>query len=254
MLMGAMQFMAGGWMKGGWKNPYVTDGLIAMWDGKWNAGPGKHYANATTWVDLSGNGYDLTRNSNARFTDNALEAISTGQDFAYGSVALPHNDNRYHYEIVCSYDGVVRDTALMVFTGGGSFNTPTGDQSGCNLITLYAWAQYQRKGIVFGNPATLFSANSNYTFTGIHQGSGTHDFCAYDGVALSQTLFVDTYVSRNNRSVITIGYATAVGASHYLPAGFRIHTLRVYKSRLTESARIANYAVDKARFDLPDAT
>ena len=23
-----------------WKNPYVTDGLVAMWDGKWNAGGG----------------------------------------------------------------------------------------------------------------------------------------------------------------------------------------------------------------------
>jgi len=35
-----------------WHNPYVTDGLVAMWDGEWNAGPGVHDANATTWKEL----------------------------------------------------------------------------------------------------------------------------------------------------------------------------------------------------------
>ena len=38
---------------------YITDGLVAMYDGEWNAGRGKHDPNATTWVDLTGNGYDL---------------------------------------------------------------------------------------------------------------------------------------------------------------------------------------------------
>lgn len=41
----------GATMLGGWKNPYVTDGLVAMWDGEWNAGGGVHDANATEWVD-----------------------------------------------------------------------------------------------------------------------------------------------------------------------------------------------------------
>ena len=35
--------IAGG---GGWQNPYVTDGLVAMWDGEWNAGPGAHDASS----------------------------------------------------------------------------------------------------------------------------------------------------------------------------------------------------------------
>lgn len=37
---------------------YVQDGLVAMWDGIENAGYGVHDAAATTWTDLSGNGYD----------------------------------------------------------------------------------------------------------------------------------------------------------------------------------------------------
>ena len=37
-----------------WSNPYVTDGLIAMWDGEWNVGPGKHSSTTSTWKDLIG--------------------------------------------------------------------------------------------------------------------------------------------------------------------------------------------------------
>lgn len=37
------------------KLPYVTKGLAAMWDGKWNAGVGVHDNMITDWVDLSGN-------------------------------------------------------------------------------------------------------------------------------------------------------------------------------------------------------
>ena len=36
------------------KNPYVTKGLVAMWDGEWNAGLGRHNAKASKWKDLVG--------------------------------------------------------------------------------------------------------------------------------------------------------------------------------------------------------
>ena len=41
-------------LHGGWKNPYVTDGLIAMWDGIDNVGQGIHDPNAAIWKDLVG--------------------------------------------------------------------------------------------------------------------------------------------------------------------------------------------------------
>ena len=56
MIIGAW----GMWRKRGWKNPYITDGLVAMWDCEWNAGGGVHDDTATTWVDLTGNGLDAT--------------------------------------------------------------------------------------------------------------------------------------------------------------------------------------------------
>lgn len=36
------------------RNPYVTKGLVAMWDGEWNVSLGKHGDNAKKWNDLIG--------------------------------------------------------------------------------------------------------------------------------------------------------------------------------------------------------
>ena len=51
--LGARQFFErrGG---GGWQNPYIADGLIAMWDGEWNAGPGHSDPTTGQIVDLCG--------------------------------------------------------------------------------------------------------------------------------------------------------------------------------------------------------
>ena len=36
------------------KNPYVTKGLVAMWDGEWNAGLGRHDGKSHEWKDIIG--------------------------------------------------------------------------------------------------------------------------------------------------------------------------------------------------------
>lgn len=50
-----------------WRNPYITDGLIAMWDGEWNTGGGKHSNSASSICDLSGNNHALSL-SNASYS------------------------------------------------------------------------------------------------------------------------------------------------------------------------------------------
>lgn len=56
------------------QNPYVTDGLMLMYDGIWNAGLGEHDEQSMVWKDLSNNGYDLTVRNSCYFTDAALYA------------------------------------------------------------------------------------------------------------------------------------------------------------------------------------
>lgn len=57
---------------------YVQDGLIAMFDGVENAGLGTNDANATVWVDLSGNGNDVDVDSTqASWEDGFLKVTGT---------------------------------------------------------------------------------------------------------------------------------------------------------------------------------
>ena len=68
MIIGARN---GAWAKaGGWINPYVTDGLVAMWDGEWNAGVGIH-DDMQRVVNLASNDDTL---SNVNVFDNYFSA------------------------------------------------------------------------------------------------------------------------------------------------------------------------------------
>lgn len=61
----------------GFQNPYITHGLIAMWDGQWNAGLGVHDNVATVWKDLAGN-HDAALTGAYSWEDNAwnVESVS----------------------------------------------------------------------------------------------------------------------------------------------------------------------------------
>ena len=54
------------------RNPYVTKGLVAMWDGEWNAGLGKHNAKALKWKDLVGTS-DCDPVGAPKFSGNSVE-------------------------------------------------------------------------------------------------------------------------------------------------------------------------------------
>ena len=54
-----------------WQNPYITDGLVAMWDGQWNAGPGRHDGNSTKWINLVTN--EATAITGVSFQDMYLD-------------------------------------------------------------------------------------------------------------------------------------------------------------------------------------
>ena len=74
-LIAARAALTGG--KKGWTNPYVTDGLVAMWDGEWNAGGGVHDANVAP-VNLAGNTINLTFEGGYNIGSNHFEFLSGG--------------------------------------------------------------------------------------------------------------------------------------------------------------------------------
>ena len=101
-----------------WRNPYVTDGLVAMWDGEWNAGGGVHDANPNEWVDISGHGYNAVLS----------QVVGTG--------SLTFNDKYVLKEGYITYpkmntgidltDGIHTIEACMVFVTNESQNRHSG--------------------------------------------------------------------------------------------------------------------------------
>ena len=73
---------------------YVQRGLVAHWDALENAGAGVHDANATTWVDLTGNGFqDASRYS---WSERGLEML--GKDCV--AKLAHHNKTNFFGKIV----------------------------------------------------------------------------------------------------------------------------------------------------------
>lgn len=62
--------------EGGLENPYITDGLIAHWDGIWNAGIGLHDSNAAVWKDLAGVQGDMPIPQTLSVGDDSLYTVS----------------------------------------------------------------------------------------------------------------------------------------------------------------------------------
>lgn len=58
------------------ENPYVTEGLIAHWDGIWNTGIGLHDPDATVWKDLAGIQGDMPIPQTLSVGDDSLYTVS----------------------------------------------------------------------------------------------------------------------------------------------------------------------------------
>lgn len=221
---------------------YIRDGLIAQWDGIENAGFGAHDANATTWKDLTGNhvlSYDFTPS----FTDNAFE--------------LPGTDKVAYCESNLWRDAVNVNqcTVEMCFKGysvGGN-NSIIALSRGKSSGLERAWWQWGN--VAFGYRISTGSTWSNDTL--LPRGET-------DDVSLSFPL-ADMYM--NGTRVMTGSPGTLniqsntlvigrIGAFKSTINGFvsmraDIHSIRIYNKVLTADEIAANYAVDKARFNIP---
>ena len=82
----------------GWTNPYITDGLVAMWDGEWNVGGGVHDGTASQWLDVVGS-RTLLLNGSAAFGANYMETTDSASG-AIGNFDL----NAAYFEMVFYVD------------------------------------------------------------------------------------------------------------------------------------------------------
>lgn len=232
----------------GWTNPYITDGLVAMWDGEWNAGGGVHDSAAETWKDLSGHQKDFSWAGGATglaWADNYLQLtnankteieISSVQNVIGLNVGEPKT-----CEIVVAFNWVFTDITgnlQMPFSiGGAAF--PCGRFNG-QIVPMVA-RDAKNKFLAFGQ--TKFQHNEwKIASASIAQSpiSPCTIHCNGDVKTVSSDYVGNADIEYDSAKILRSPRADA-----------RLYSVRIYSRTLTASEISANYAVDKQRFSLP---
>ena len=225
MIIGAR---TGAWAKAGGGVPtardYVKDGLIAMWDGIENSGFGTNDANATVWVDLSGNGNDVDVDlTQASWEDGFLKVTGTTctRDEEITNIA--------------TLEVLFRDTLTSMHPDNkGSFFV-LGERKGpCCL-----WYSH-----VSGGAIGMIKISSNNAVNKDILASRSYTYKPASYYVNGEPM--PLYYPPNTLADAVGCKATAVGGKP-----IEIYHVRAYSRALTAEQIAVNYAIDKARFGLP---
>lgn len=217
-----------------WTNPYVADGLIAMWDAVWNAGGGVHDPNATTWVDL-------VRGATASIADATVHdsyvSIPRYKTVVLSSPALGIDAGSL--EILTSAYNVTRS---VTFLNGSSFQRyiaarDSSTTTSSRLIINAPYGTGSTTAYNYGSTAYYNLANVHlFAMCGKYATSGTSRGFWVDNQAIGFSPYGPASKTRSTN-------ATLGGEQN-------VRCVRIYNRTLTAAERAAHYAVDKERFNL----
>ena len=248
----------GAWSKSGGGVPtardYVQDGLIAMWDGIENAGWGVHDANATMWKGLVG-GYDLTVPSSLIWNDSCLSF--DGKNSAY-NLELPHSMIGLVWTCECVY--TIKEQGLNykgLFgarnIGGAGFNQVYGLNYWSDVSGGWNMGIGSSRDIAISSYPSLAKLvvvdMTNYLVLG--QKSDKTLIAGTDGVISVERHIRDVVSTTHKGFMLGRAYDPPTQPETLRALKSDIYTFRLYNRTLTDSEIAANYAIDKARFNLP---
>ena len=237
MMLGAR---TGAWAKaGGWVNPYVTDGMVAMWDGEWNAGGGVHDLSATKWKELI-SGTDCEAVGTPTWGDKFFRSTSHNNS-AYFNSFCPDTTNApgHTVEIVSKKRTNLRGVIW------GSYSI-----TGANGVNFEYHSDYSYfRSYYFGSPDIrsdfhTFPIGVTKYFAACRDGD---EYSIKDGEG-RKLASINTNARNFKQSVMRIGTDSR---TNYMCFDGDIFCIRVYNRALTADEIAANYAIDKARFGLP---
>ena len=242
MMLAARGIFLAARRKKGWTNPYVTDGLVAQYDGEWNAGGGVHDESITDWYDLTGNGHKLHAPAPSWVSDGAVYSTKNNIFRASADEGEWFRDllgtGRYSVEVVASGFPTLFCAFLCYRTRSDFYLVGTGTNSEHTQVLFRS----------LGN-TDKYSPLVNYHMSlprFVHLGC---DLTA--GTLMMNQSKVDI---TGNFSITPVKFQMAFGATGELGdpiSGQKYHRLAIYSRPLTADEIAANYAVDKARFNLP---
>ena len=234
----------GAWAKsGGWVNPYITDGLASMFDSVWNVGGGLSDRTSDRWFDVVSPAYIEFENFNhlddakIEWTDNAVEitymnGVGHGMTPVLGAF---YNTGSATIEFVARNNGNNNNrNYIFNIWNNGTYA----------MYEIYVGSAKVESNVSASNPRCLTNELASFSF--VCDGSNTLFYRngEYKGVKSNNT-FVERDILDE---FVAIGSRYAYSDFTFLGA---ISSIRIYSKPLSAEEIAANYAVDKARFNLP---
>ena len=230
---------------------YVQDGLVALYDGIDNAGPGLHDPNATTWKDLSTNGYDLvqwdTIPTPACAHDGFVWTNSNKQTFWCGRAAKMLGSYNATVEIASPQLVYANNAAIWALV-----NSTAASEIGIYSAALGLEANSQRIQITTGGgfSTTTYSTSNMY---GDDMDCGTYLTVTRAGTSVKLynrgNNVVNWTSGTGSKDIFNFFLGYAPGDGYFAPSlRGKINGFRVYNRALTADEVKWNRLVDKVRF------
>ena len=229
---GTGNFIAGTYIE----NPYVTDGLIAMWDSEWNCFSGLHQTDTTKWIDIV-SGYNLELASGTPTWEAKANVINGKWGIVspeLQSLFKAANKNNLSYELCFSalpYN--INSTTL-----GFNNDTVIGIITYLNNIGDWCWST----GWI---PSTKFKTTRKGTLSVVRNGPTGRTDVYEDGEVCG-----GKKSSTGDPTGNTFGIGYGYGQWNNAPTGIKIHCIRVYNRMLTADEIQKNKDIDADRFSI----
>lgn len=228
---------------------YVTDGLIAMWDGEYNLG-NRHSSTTQTWVDcVGGTRLDWMGDETREWLDKCCHFLGTsGYGCFYRVTGVTESSQKVGtLEVARSWETV---------TGSGAFAAPNANVSiGALRIRLPKDERHPTfPGIYCPRYQRNWAAGA-YAVRTVHTdvvhststSSPSTTLTAWkDGVKAASYSYSGTNTNTFSEDFIGGWFNDSVAESHGGAA--RIYSVRRYNRALTQAELVQNYLADKARF------
>ena len=220
-----------------WENPYITDGLIHMFDGQWNTGEGLHKTNPNKWIDLGSAKCDANlegSQSGDIFSSLAFECEAAWWRLTSQDVLNALDNGALTIEIVADLPSIQSPvwgryyTALLACSSTGTVSSGVG---------FFYHTQTLRTLIKIRNRA---AAGRSVSF-GLSSISGSGNFYYINGTRGVSPL--TTTITYGGKTVIigSLGSSASVWPGKY-------NCIRFYSRALTANEVAYNYSIDKERF------
>ena len=216
----------------GESNPYITDGLVGMYDGIWNVGIGQHDENSIVWYDLVGENHLSVDSTYGVFSSGCkFSIVDCGNEgyAAIGNAAPPFET----MEVVLKfYDGYgQKESGALICTG------------------------YEGRGLGQFSASWIVMSASTSNGSGVSGGGLFPSKFRYITFVYSEGLKGRIFL--DGREVSVGGQAPAVYYIKNLMAiriknnPMDVFAIRLYSRQLTDEEIAYNHLVDVERFNVP---